>query len=55
MKKTFALLCTLCMLIGLLPAAGLAEDNVVYVYNLYDYIDEEVLNLFEQEFVIHVE
>ena len=55
MKKLLALLCTLCLLAGLLPVLATAEDNVVYVYNWYDYIDEDVLALFEEETGIHVE
>ena len=54
MKKIVSLI--LCLLV-LTPcfSAFAANDNVVYVCNYYDYIDEEVLTLFEQETGIHVE
>lgn len=56
MKKILALAAALCMLLGLLPAMAAADgDNVLFVYNWYDYIDESVLEQFEQETGIHVE
>ncbi len=56
MKKALSLLCVLCMILGLLPAVAAADDdNVLYVYNWYDYIDEAVLEMFEEETGIRVE
>lgn len=53
MKKLLTVILVLCVLI---PAgAALAEDKVIYVYNWYDYIDESVLEQFEQETGIRVE
>ena len=47
MKKALSLLCVLCMILGLLPAVAAADDdNVLYVYNWYDYIDEAVLEIY---------
>ena len=50
MKKVLALVLTLALL---LPAAGLAQETV-NVLNWYDYIDESVFQLFEEETGIHV-
>lgn len=50
MKKLFAVLLSLAML---LPLCAQAQE-VVNVYNWEDYIDESVLDLFEQETGIHV-
>ena len=54
MKKIVSLILCLLVLTACVSAFA-ANDNVVYVCNYYDYIDEEVLNLFEQETGIHVE
>ncbi len=53
MKKTVSLLAALLLVIGLIPAA-LAADEVVNVYNWYDYMDESVFEDFEAETGIHV-
>lgn len=50
MKKLISVLLLLCLL---LPAAALA-DGVVNVFNWEDYIDESVLQQFEEETGIHV-
>lgn len=50
MKKILAALLTLCLL---LPAAAMAQE-VVNVFNWEDYIDESVLQQFEEETGIHV-
>ncbi|MBR6027903.1 MAG: spermidine/putrescine ABC transporter substrate-binding protein [Clostridia bacterium] len=50
MKKLIAALLLIALL---LPAAALA-DGVVNVYNWFDYIDESVLEQFEEETGIHV-
>ena len=50
MKKVLALVLTLALL---LPAAGVAQETV-NVLNWYDYIDESVFQLFEEETGIHV-
>ncbi len=56
MKKALSVLTVLCMLIALVPTVAAADgDNVLYVYNWYDYIDEDVLVKFEEETGIHVE
>ncbi len=54
MKKLFVILLALCFC---LPAASVAENQkrTLYVCNYFDYIDESVLELFEQETGIHVE
>ena len=50
MKRILAALLALCLL---LPAGAMAQE-VVNVFNWEDYIDESVLELFEQETGIHV-
>ena len=50
MKKMLTVMLVLCLL---LPAAALGQE-VVNVYNWFDYIDESVLNQFEEETGIHV-
>lgn len=50
MKKILAALLTLCLL---LPAAAMAQE-VVNVFNWEDYIDESVIQQFEEETGIHV-
>lgn len=50
MKKFLAALLSLCLL---LPCAAMAQE-VVNVFNWEDYIDESVLQLFEEETGIHV-
>lgn len=50
MKRILAALLALCLL---LPAGAMAQE-VVNVFNWEDYIDENVLELFEQETGIHV-
>lgn len=50
MKKVISVLLILCLL---LPAAAMAQE-VVNVFNWEDYIDEAVLELFEEETGIHV-
>ena len=53
MKKLMGILLALCLC--LCGTALAADDNVVYVCNYYDYIDEEVLQLFTEETGIRVE
>jgi len=50
MKKIVALVLALCVL---LPVGAMAQE-VVNVYNWFDYIDESVLEQFEEETGIHV-
>jgi spermidine/putrescine transport system substrate-binding protein len=51
MKKLFALMLALALVVGALPALAAEEVNV---YNWQDYIDEDVLDLFEEETGIRV-
>jgi spermidine/putrescine-binding protein len=51
MKKLFALVLALALVVGALPALAAEEVNV---YNWQDYIDEDVLDLFEEETGIRV-
>ena len=53
MKKLMLILLALCFCVPSLAAAE--GKKVLYVCNYYDYIDESVLELFEQETGIHVE
>lgn len=58
--KKIAILLMLALLAAALPAAALAEADKLFagtqlkVYNWYDYIDEAVLDIFEEETGIHV-
>ena len=58
--KKIAIVLLVALLVGALPAVALAEADKPFagteikVYNWYDYIDEEVLDLFEEETGIHV-
>ena len=58
--KKIAIVLLVALLIGALSTAGLAEADKPFagtqikVYNWYDYIDEEVLDIFEEETGIHV-
>ena len=57
MKKTALLLASLCLALFGLTACGKApasEEQEVIVYNWGEYIDPEVLDLFEEETGIHV-
>lgn len=54
MKKFFASLLSLSMLLLFLPHTQAAAANEVNVYNWEDYISEEVLELFEEETGIRV-
>ena len=54
MKKLLALLTAALLCAALLPLHALAAGEVVNVYNWYDYMDETVFDLFEQETGIHV-
>lgn len=54
MKKILALLLSLVMVILLTSCGSQPEKKVVNVYNWEDYIDESVLEQFEQETGIHV-
>jgi len=55
MKKLVSLVCAVALCLSLLPQRGaLAAGEVVNVYNWFDYMDEEVYDLFEQETGIHV-
>ncbi|MDR0898010.1 MAG: spermidine/putrescine ABC transporter substrate-binding protein [Oscillospiraceae bacterium] len=51
MKKLFALMLALALVVGALPALAAEEVNV---YNWQDYINEDVLDLFEEETGIRV-
>lgn len=48
MKKIFAILLSLVMLTALF--AGCESKTTIYIYNVGDYIDEEVISLFEEEY-----
>ena len=52
MKKMLSLALVLALCLAMLPVH--AAQEVVDVYNWYDYMDEEVFELFEQETGIHV-
>ncbi len=54
MKKMMALLCALALCCAMLPAGALAAQEVVNVYNWFDYMDPEVFEMFEAETGIHV-
>ena len=54
MKKIIALVAALALCLAMLPMNGFAAQEVVNVYNWYDYMDETVFDLFEQETGIHV-
>ena len=55
MKKLVSLVSALVMILSLMPVSGaFAAQEVVNVYNWYDYMDETVFDLFEQETGIHV-
>ncbi len=55
MKKIVALVSVLALCVSLLPLSGaLAAQEVVNVFNCYDYMDETVFDIFEQETGIHV-
>ena len=53
MKKFVSLALLLSLCLALLPVATAAQE-VVNVYNWYDYMDEEVFEIFEEETGIHV-
>ncbi len=58
--KKIAIILLVALLVGALPTVALAEADKPFagteikVYNWYDYIDEEVLDIFEEETGIHV-
>ena len=52
MKKMVSLALMMALCLALIPAH--AAQEVVNVYNWYDYMDEEVFEIFEQETGIHV-
>jgi len=58
--KKLAIVLLVCLLVGLVSATALAEADrpfagtEIKVYNWYDYIDPEVLTIFEEETGIHV-
>jgi len=55
MKKAVSLALALVLCLAVMPLEGaFAAQEVVNVYNWYDYMDEEVFDLFEQETGIHV-
>ena len=56
MKKKFALLLSIVMLIGLISGCSSTSSNqkTLYVYNWGDYIDESVISDFEKEYNIKV-
>ena len=55
MKKLIALVAALVLCVSMLPLNGaFAAQEVVNVYNWYDYMDETVFEIFEQETGIHV-
>ena len=54
MKKMIALAAALMLCLSMLPMNGFAAQEVVNVYNWYDYMDETVFEIFEQETGIHV-
>ena len=54
MKKLIALLTLVSLLAAVMPLSAFAADEVVNVYNWYDYMDESVFEQFEEETGIHV-
>ena len=55
MKKIIALTLALVLCLSMLPLNNaFAAQEVVNVYNWYDYMDETVFEIFEQETGIHV-
>ena len=54
MKKMIAWAAALVLCLSMLPMSGSAAQEVVNVYNWYDYMDENVFEIFEQETGIHV-
>ena len=55
MKKMAALIAALVLCLSMLPLIGaFAAQEVVNVYNWYDYMDETVFDMFEEETGIHV-
>ncbi len=54
MKKIIATLLLVCLAASSLIGCGVKNDNVVYVYNWGEYIDPEVLDMFEEETGIKV-
>ncbi|MDF2842809.1 MAG: putative secreted protein [Herbinix sp.] len=54
MKKIILLLVVLLLSVSLLSACSKESKEKVYVYNWGEYIDEEVLDLFEEETGIEV-
>jgi len=48
MKKVLSLLCVICMLVPCLSGCG-EKRTTINVYNVGDYIDEDVIDLFEKE------
>ena len=53
-KKVLSLVFVLLLCCSLLPAGALAAQEVVNVYNWFDYMDPEVFEMFEAETGIHV-
>lgn len=49
MKKKAALLLTACLAAGMISGCGKDDSKTVRVYNWGDYIDEEVIEMFEEE------
>lgn len=54
MKKMISFLAVLVLVLGLVPAFAGADENVVNVYNWYDYMDESVFDIFYEETGIRV-
>lgn len=53
MKKILLLTCTLLLGISIFTGCGKKNENQVYIYNWGEYIDESVLEQFEEETGIH--
>ncbi|MBQ6257020.1 MAG: spermidine/putrescine ABC transporter substrate-binding protein, partial [Clostridia bacterium] len=55
MKRIVSLAAALALCLSMLPLNGaFAAQEVVNVFNCYDYMDETVFDIFEQETGIHV-
>jgi spermidine/putrescine transport system substrate-binding protein len=55
MKKTIAILTVLILSLFTLAGCGKSDENSVYVYNWGEYIDPDVIDMFEEETGIKVE
>ena len=49
MKRFLSLLCVICLFVPCLSGCGADKRTTINVYNVGDYIDEDVIDLFEKE------